>query len=157
MAKMYDGAPNHISLPYLHNTTTLVPNSPHKDEIEIRKPALKTQKRQTRTKLNKNSYPNPQTPHLTPLKTKLHTLHSTPHKTTKRFKAQNLKYFSLRPYKNNSLNIKHFPTQNLQRTTPKYQAFPYTNPTKQLQNVKHFPTQTLQKQLQKRKFSLHTL
>ena len=42
MAKMYDGAPNHISLPYLHNTTTLVPNSPHKDEIEIRKPAPKT-------------------------------------------------------------------------------------------------------------------
>lgn len=39
---MYDGAPNHISLPYLHNTTILVPNSPHKDEIEIRKPAPKT-------------------------------------------------------------------------------------------------------------------
>ncbi len=143
MAKMYDGAPNHISLPYLHNTTTLVPNSPHKDEIEIRKPAPTKQKLLL------------QPPNSTPLKPTPH-----PTKKTNDSKPKILNIFSHCPYKNNSQNIKHFPTHTPQKTTPKTQIFPTHAPQKtipkissislhkpykkQLQNIKHFPTQTPQ-------------
>ena len=135
MAKMYDGAPNHISLPYLHNTTTLVPNSPHKDEIEIRKPALKTQKRQTRTKPTYKKNNNP--------KTRTTKTNSTPHKKQTIQSPKSQIFFLTAPTKIIP-KISSISLHKPHKTTPKYQAFSYTLSKKQLlqklKNHNDFPT-----------------
>lgn len=91
-------------------------------------------------------------PHQTKQKLILHStpLKPTPHPTKKTndSKPKILNIFSHCPYKNNSQNIKHFPTQTPQKTTPKYQAFTYTNPTKNNQTKNaNFPYTLSKKQL----------
>lgn len=63
-------------------------------------------------------------PHQTKQKFILQPPNSTPHKE-QTIQSPKSQIFSHCPYKNNSQNIKHLPTQTLQKTTkPKTQIFP---------------------------------
>lgn len=90
-------------------------------------------------------------PHQTKQKLILQPPNSTPHKKqlhtpqkNKRFKPKILNIFSHCPYKNNSQNIKHLPTQTPQKTIPKISSISLHKPHKTTKpKTQIFPTHSL--------------